>query len=86
MKEPITKHPKFREACLKAANDIRESVQERRHIDDWPSHVSQKVKDDFWADRLAYADELERGEINSFTAWQDINYALTGESVAFLPS
>jgi hypothetical protein len=81
----IDTHPRFKEACSKVAKDWRELCRAIRIEDEYAAHVTEAQKDKDLSEGLALADEIERGEINSFTIWQRVNLELTGECVAFLP-
>jgi hypothetical protein len=80
----IKTHPKFREACIKVANDMRELAYRIRKDDEYANHVTTYEKDKSLYDGLKRADEVEAGEINTFKAWQDINFELTGICVPLL--
>jgi hypothetical protein len=56
-----------------------------REDDEYASHVSEEEKDQVLKDNLKLAEEVRRGEINSFTTWQRVNEKITGESPALLP-
>ena len=50
------------------------------------SHVTEKDKDEYAAEQLKLANQIERGELDhNFTVWQRMNYFLTGECVPLLP-
>ncbi len=51
------------------------------------SHVTHQDKIAYQKRQREYANEIEAGKHDhNFTIWQRMNYFLTGESVAFLPS
>mgnify|MGYP001260933190 CR=1 FL=1 len=79
-------HPLFMVACNKVAGDWRETAYAIMLEDAYASHVSQDTKIHGLAARLAYADQIQRGVVNTFTIWQRINYVLTGQCVPFLPA
>jgi hypothetical protein len=73
-------------AALNQVADERIELYKRIRIEDaYADHVSEETKDQILAKDIQYAESIRRGEINDFTAWQNVNYALTNECVALLP-
>lgn len=72
-------------ALNKVADDWANNAREVRREDPYASHVTEEEKDEILRQRLAGAEEVRAGNIKSFTAWQCVDYELTGKSVAFLP-
>lgn len=67
------------------ANDWRELAYAIRRADKYAAHVTEETKDTNLSRDLECADRVQAGEVSSFTIWQRVNTALTGECVAFLP-
>ncbi len=75
---------RLRGALAKVASDWRELAHAIRKEDAYASHVTTETKEDALRDMLARADGIETGDVRSFTIWQRVNQALTGECVALL--
>jgi len=74
------------DAFNRVADETIELAKAIRLEDAYASHVSEEVKDKNMTDDFALAEQIRSGEITSFTTWQNVNYAITGECVGFLPS
>jgi hypothetical protein len=73
-------------AALNEVADEKIELSKAIRLEDaYADHVSEQVKDQIMIDGFAYAESIRKGEINDLTAWQNLNYALTGECVALLP-
>lgn len=66
------------------ASDWADMARAIRQEDAYASHVTEADKDSYLADDLALAERIRNGEVKSFTIWQRVNAALTGECVALL--
>ena len=73
---------RLKQALADVANDWRALAYAIREKDLYASHVTTEQKEQALKKDLQLADEVERGEINSFTMWQRVNEKLTGECVA----
>lgn len=71
-------------ACAKVADDWADLGRAIRAADNYAPHVTEAKKDFDLARMLNAADAIRQGEINSFTIWQRVNTAVTGECVALL--
>lgn len=71
-------------ALKKVAEDWRKNAMEIRK-GQYAFHITESEKDEILKNSLEFADLIERGEANSFTIWQRVNFELTGETIAFLP-
>lgn len=72
--------------ALNQVADERIELYKRIRIEDaYADHVSEETKDQILASDIQYAESIRKGEINDLTAWQNLNYELTGECVALLP-
>ncbi len=68
------------------ANDWRELAHAIKAENAYGSHITEAQKEQFLADGLRYADEIEKGlHNNNFTICQRVDTLLTGECIAFLP-
>ncbi len=76
---------RLQDALNKVADEWARNARAIRSEDEYASHVTEEIKDDCLLKGLERAEELREGNVNSFTAWQDINTVLTGECVALLP-
>lgn len=76
---------RLQDALNKVADEWTRNAKAIRSEDEYASHVTEETKDDCLLKGLNRAEEIRIGNINSFTAWQDINTSLTGECVALLP-
>lgn len=72
------------EALASVASDWADMARAIRQEDAYASHVTEADKDSYLADDLALAERIRDGEVKSFTIWQRVNAALTGECVALL--
>lgn len=74
------------DAMKDVCNYWRKLAHEIRKEDPYAKHVTEAQKDEILQQSLIRANDLESGKINpTFTDWQRINTALTGNCVAFLP-
>jgi hypothetical protein len=73
-------------ALTQVANDWRDNARAIRAEDAYAPHVTDETKEGNLREGLALADRIEAGEVKSFTVWQRVNDALTGECVALLPA
>lgn len=71
-------------ALTKVANDWRDLARAIRKEDRYASHVTETRKEEALHDMLQRADEIEAGDVRSFTIWQRVNTELTGICVALL--
>lgn len=70
-------------AALSAvADDWAEMTRAIRREDHYASHVTKARKDEAFAEGLAFAEQIRKGETTGFTTWQRINAKLTGECIA----
>jgi hypothetical protein len=76
---------KLTDALNKVADDMISLESAIRVEDAYADHVSNDTKDKIMLDGFAHAERVRKGEVDNFTTWQNINYALTGESVPLLP-
>lgn len=81
----IVKGQRLKDALNKVADEWARNAKAIRTEDEYASHVTEAIKDDCLLKGLRRAEEIRIGNVNSFTAWQDINTAITDECVAFLP-
>jgi hypothetical protein len=73
------------EAMKAVCNEWRELAQEIRVEDSYAKHITEAQKDEFLAQSIILADDLESGRINpTLTDWQRVNIHLTGDCVALL--
>ena len=72
-------------AFNQVADEMIELAKAIRLEDAYASHVSEEVKDNSMLKSFALAERIRKGEITSFTTWQNLNYVLTNECVALLP-
>lgn len=72
-------------ALSTVANDYRELAHAIRKEDAYAPHVTVEQKEHQLNKMLKLADEVEKGEVGTFTVWQRVNTVLTGECVALLP-
>ena len=77
---------RLQSALAKVANDWRDLARAIRKQDRYAPHVTDAVKEQAMLDMLARADEIEAGNVKSFTIWQRVDTELTGECVALLPA
>lgn len=75
----LESHPRFLEACKKVADDWRELAHAIRKEDRYAAHVTEETKLERLQEMLDHADEIEAGQVKSFTIWQRVNLELTGE-------
>lgn len=73
-------------ALTKVADDWRNLARAIRREDRYASHVTDATKEQAMLYMLARADEIEAGDVRSFTIWQRVDTELTGECVALLPA
>lgn len=71
-------------AYAQVAEDWRILAHAIRKADNYASHVTEDVKEKALQEMLQRADEIEAGDIRSFTIWQRVDTELTGECVALL--
>ncbi len=71
-------------ACKQVADDWRTLHKTIRKEDRYAAHVREQEKDEILQRNLKRADEIERGDLKTFTIWQRVNTVLTGECVALL--
>lgn len=76
--------PRLAAALDSVANDWADMARAIRREDHYASHVTEADKDGYLADDLALAERIRNGEVKSFTIWQRVDTALTGECVALL--
>lgn len=75
------------DACKQVADFLRDNARSMRAETNgkYASHVTEADKDRYLAEKLEYADRVERGEtLHNFSTWQRVNTALTGECVGLL--
>lgn len=80
----IIEGEKLTNACKEVADDLRALAFGIRAEDAYASHITEAMKDQFLADSLFRADQVQAGKIDNFTIWQRVNTVLTGECVALL--
>lgn len=71
-------------ALNKVADDLTDWSLRIRQEDGYAKHVTDNQKEDNLHAALAGAASIREGNITSFTIWQRVNQALTGESIPFL--
>lgn len=71
-------------ALASVASDWVDLAHAIRREDAYASHVTEADKDSYLAADLALAERIRNGEVKSFTIWQRVDTALTGECVALL--
>ena len=76
--------PTLKAACKRVADDWRKLGYAIRKEDAYAAHVTPERKEQALNDMLDAADQIEAGNITSFTIWQRVNTVLTGECVALL--
>lgn len=76
--------PRLREALEAVADWYVANAHAVRLEDAYASHVTEERKVEALERQLAFAEEVRRGEVQSFSVWQRINTHLTGECVALL--
>lgn len=80
----IVSGARLTEALASVANDWADNARAIRREDHYASHVTEAEKDQYLTDDLAFAETIRNGAVTSFTIWQRVNTALTGECVALL--
>lgn len=80
----IVSGDRLRTALNKVANDWAENARAIRIEDAYGSHITEEQKNRYLAEGLAFAETIREGVIGSFTIWQRVNTALTGECVGLL--
>jgi hypothetical protein len=73
------------DAYKQVAADWRTLAHAIRKENAYAAHVTEATKEAAMQDMLIRADEIETGDLRSFTVWQRVNTVLTGECVALLP-
>ena len=81
----LVKGKKLQAALQIVANDLRENAEALLDPKEYPPHVTKEAREDFYNQRIKWAESIELGLVESFTTWQRINTVLTGECVGFLP-
>lgn len=76
----------YQAALDKVAHDWESLGHRIYQADEYAAHVTQETKLARLQDHIDCAADIRVGNWKSFTIWQRINTALTGECVAFLPS
>jgi len=76
--------PRLTAALASVASDWAGMAHAIRQEDAYASHVTEADKDSYLAADLAMAERIRNGEVKSFTIWQRVDTALTGECVALL--
>lgn len=71
-------------ALRQVASDWRELGRAIREEDAYADHVTEAEKEAALREMLDRADDIEAGNVRTFTAWQRVNTVLTGECVALL--
>ena len=71
-------------ALNKVSDDLVQLAQDIRKEDAYANHVTETEKDQYMFKMLGRAFNIRNGRIDSFSTWQDVNTAITGECVAFL--
>ena len=71
-------------ALAEVAKDWSDLAHAIRKADHYASHVTDDRKEQALQEMLHRADEIEAGDIRSFTIWQRVNTVLTGDCVALL--
>ena len=82
--QEIVTGPRLAAALASVADEWAGMARAIRLEDAYASHVTDADKDSYLAEDLALAERVRAGEVNSFTIWQRVNTALTGECVALL--
>jgi len=72
-------------ALNKVADDWAKLGADIRKENAYAPHVTEKQKEDNLSRMIETSNLIRLGNIDSFTIWQRVNTALTGECVALLP-
>lgn len=80
----IVEGERLNAALAKVSDDWRQLGFDIANEDAYAPHVTQAEKDANLKSTLEEADAIQAGKVQSFTIWQRVNEALTGECVALL--
>ena len=77
--------PKLVAALNNVADDWERLALAIKNENAYAEHVTDEQKETAFREMLECAKGIREGQINSFTIWQRVNAALTGQCVALLP-